>query len=69
MPQLIALIPMGYSGTSKSEYEPYEMNTDATLLLNDELFNIDVDFVVQESDYNLQRGNIYLNAEITSHRK
>lgn len=45
------------------------MISDATLLLNDELFNLDVEFVVQESEYNLQRGNIYLNAEITSYRK
>eukprot|EP00347_Sterkiella_histriomuscorum_P012816 403367118 len=65
-PQLIALIPIGNQNTGVSYTTE---DNDENINLDEELFNIDVEFTVQESDYNLQKGNIYVNAEMTSYRK
>lgn len=34
--------------------------------MDEEMYNIDVVFTVQESESNMQKGNIYLDAKITS---
>jgi len=36
--------------------------------MDDELYNIAVDFAVSETEYNMQKGNIYLNAKFSSYR-
>ncbi|CDW85270.1 UNKNOWN [Stylonychia lemnae] len=64
-PQLVALVPVGSQKSGFKNTQDVEID----LRMDDELYNIDVDFGVSESDYNMQKGNIYLNAKVSSYVK
>jgi hypothetical protein len=54
-------------GSLKSGFQNTQ-DQEIDMTMDDELYNIDIDFAVSESEYNMQKGNIYLNARVSSYR-
>ena len=59
---LVSMVPIGNSKSGIFNAH----NSDVDIFMENEYYNLEIDFVVQETEANLQNGNLYLSAKLTS---
>ena len=68
MPSLKSLVPIGNTMLGNSMPTNSFQETEVDMVMDKEFYNLEIEFTVQETQNNLEHGNMYLTSKVLSYR-
>jgi len=68
IPSLKSLVPIGNTILGNSMPTLSFQETEIDMVMDKEFYNIEIEFTVQETQTNLEHGNMYLTSKVLSYK-